>query len=180
MQPDMVTALSNTRTGLLRHGTCRSVSAASRPYRSVRPGRLGNDLGSDRSERRREDDPLRRAHGTAPSRRRRVMLGGRDMTRLGTHRRARLGIARTFQRLELFWSLNVEDNVLVGAEAKVQWWRVNPFGQASRSATAAANPGSRASAVMALLDRVGLADLGQLQVGLAPPVKPGSSSWHGP
>jgi branched-chain amino acid transport system ATP-binding protein len=62
--------------------------------------------------------------------------------------------------------LNVEDNVLVGAEAKVQWWRVNPFDHVGRSA--AGNPSSRASAVVALLDRVGLGDLGKLQVGSLP------------
>jgi len=52
----------------------------------------------------------------------RVTLDGRDVTNLGTHRRARLGLARTFQRLELFWSLSVEDNVRVGAESTVRWW----------------------------------------------------------
>ena len=31
-----------------------------------------------------------------------VQLVGRDVTKLGPHRRARLGLARTFQRLELF------------------------------------------------------------------------------
>ncbi|HUC04639.1 MAG TPA: ABC transporter ATP-binding protein [Acidimicrobiales bacterium] len=46
-----------------------------------------------------------------------VHLGGRDITRLGPHRRARLGLARTFQRLELFGTLTSSDNVRVALEA---------------------------------------------------------------
>lgn len=46
-----------------------------------------------------------------------VNLGGTDVTRKGTHKRARLGLARTFQRLELFSTLSATDNVRVGLEA---------------------------------------------------------------
>ena len=46
-----------------------------------------------------------------------VRLGGTDVTRMGTHRRARRGLARTFQRLELFSTLSAADNVRVGLEA---------------------------------------------------------------
>ena len=46
-----------------------------------------------------------------------VHLAGADVTRMGTHRRARLGLARTFQRLELFSTLSATDNVRVGLEA---------------------------------------------------------------
>ncbi|HXZ62012.1 MAG TPA: ABC transporter ATP-binding protein [Acidimicrobiales bacterium] len=46
-----------------------------------------------------------------------VRLGGVDVTRKRTHRRARLGLSRTFQRLELFSTLNAADNVRVGLEA---------------------------------------------------------------
>jgi branched-chain amino acid transport system ATP-binding protein len=98
----------------------------------------------------------------------RVVLGGRDITRLGTHRRARLGVARTFQRLELFWSLNVEDNVLVGAEATVQWWRANPLKQVGHRSGAGTASGSRSNLVASLLDRVGLGELGKVQVGSLP------------
>jgi branched-chain amino acid transport system ATP-binding protein len=46
-----------------------------------------------------------------------VHLNGTEMTGLGPHRRARLGLGRTFQRLELFSTLSALDNVLVGVEA---------------------------------------------------------------
>ena len=45
-----------------------------------------------------------------------VWLFGRDVTRLPVHRRARLGLGRTFQRLEPFSSLDIADNLLVAAE----------------------------------------------------------------
>jgi branched-chain amino acid transport system ATP-binding protein len=45
-----------------------------------------------------------------------VHVGGVDVTHEAPHRRARRGLARTFQRLELFSSLTVRDNVRVAAE----------------------------------------------------------------
>jgi len=47
-----------------------------------------------------------------------VSLGGQVVTKTGPHRRARLGLARTFQRLELFGSLSARENVQVGIDAK--------------------------------------------------------------
>ena len=44
----------------------------------------------------------------------RVLLDGRDITRLAPHRRAAIGIGRTFQNLALFSHMTVLDNIMVG------------------------------------------------------------------
>jgi branched-chain amino acid transport system ATP-binding protein len=52
-----------------------------------------------------------------------VLLDGVDVTRMPPHKRARHGLARTFQRLELFTSLTVRDNVRVGGDIHNSWKR---------------------------------------------------------
>jgi branched-chain amino acid transport system ATP-binding protein len=47
-----------------------------------------------------------------------IRFEGRDLTRVPTHRRARLGIGRTFQRIELFTGMTVRDHLLVAERAR--------------------------------------------------------------
>jgi branched-chain amino acid transport system ATP-binding protein len=77
----------------------------------------------------------------------RVALDGRDISRLAPHRRAKLGVARTFQRLELFTSLSVRDNVRVAGEICNGW-----AGSPRR------NAGAEAERVLALVGLAGVAD----------------------
>ena len=51
----------------------------------------------------------------------RIVLDGRDVTRKPPHRRAQAGLARTFQRLELFTSLSVRDNIRVAGDIRNAW-----------------------------------------------------------
>jgi branched-chain amino acid transport system ATP-binding protein len=80
----------------------------------------------------------------------RVLLEGADITGKSPYKRARLGIARTFQKLEAFNSLSALNNVLVAAETRRRWDK------------SGFDPRKEA---MGLLDRVGIADVANFMVG---------------
>ncbi len=77
----------------------------------------------------------------------RVLLDGKDITRMPVHRRARHGMGRTFQRLEAFGSLTVEDNVRVALDIH------DGIGGLLR-----ATNGSADLEIAALLERVGIVE----------------------
>ncbi|MFL6204726.1 MAG: ABC transporter ATP-binding protein [Acidimicrobiales bacterium] len=84
----------------------------------------------------------------------RVLLEDRDITNLKAHARARRGIARTFQRLEVFGSLTARENILTAAEIRRSWSR-------DRSADPRAE-------VDALLERVGIGAVANERVDSMP------------
>jgi branched-chain amino acid transport system ATP-binding protein len=84
----------------------------------------------------------------------RVVLDGRDITHTKAHTRARQGIARTFQRLEVFGSLTARENVLTAAEIRRSWShdrRVDPRAEAD-----------------AILDRIGIRNVADERVDAMP------------
>ena len=83
-----------------------------------------------------------------------VLLGDHDLTRLSAGRRARAGLARTFQRLEVFGSLTVRENVMLAAELR--------RGLRRRGGESARDIADR------LLARVGLTALADRQAGSLP------------
>jgi branched-chain amino acid transport system ATP-binding protein len=80
----------------------------------------------------------------------RVVLDGQDVTKLKAHQRARRGLGRTFQRLEVFGSLTVRENVRTSAEIRRRWSR-----DRSRSPAEVADE---------LVERVGLGAVADEQV----------------
>jgi branched-chain amino acid transport system ATP-binding protein len=55
-----------------------------------------------------------------------VVFAGKDITRMPVYRRARLGFARTFQRIELFAGMTVRDHLLVAERARLgtgRFWK---------------------------------------------------------
>ena len=59
--------------------------------------------------------------GIQPPTRGKVVFAGQDITRWAPHKRGRAGIARTFQRLEVFGTLTTRENMLVAAETRRRW-----------------------------------------------------------
>ena len=94
-----------------------------------------------------------------------ILLDGRDIIPLPPHRRAALGIGRTFQNLALFPSMTVRENILVGA---------HPFGHAGFLSHGFALPTARRDAATAgrrldeVLTLLGLRDVATMPIGALP------------
>lgn len=86
-----------------------------------------------------------------------IRFGGADITRLPTPRRARLGLARSFQITSIFRDVTAEDNVAMAVQAhdghSFRFW------QDARSDPALRDP------ARAVLKRVGLADRSHVIAG---------------
>lgn len=87
-----------------------------------------------------------------------VRFDGHPLDRLPTYRRARLGIGRTYQRVEVFADLTVRDHLLVAERARTggHLWK-------DLLGLSAPTPDERARAA-AVLDLVGLAQLADVPV----------------
>jgi branched-chain amino acid transport system ATP-binding protein len=83
----------------------------------------------------------------------RILIDGQDVSGLPPYRRARRGMARTFQRLEVFGTLNVHDNILAAAEFRRSW---------------SEDKSDPRLVADALLDRVGLRHVQQERVDALP------------
>lgn len=86
----------------------------------------------------------------------RVHLFGEDVTGLPDHRRARRGLAKTFQRSSVFGSMSLLQNVLLGAERR-HGGPARVVGRHTRKAVEAAQ---------AHLNRVGLLDRAEVRADL--------------
>ncbi|HVU62274.1 MAG TPA: ABC transporter ATP-binding protein [Mycobacteriales bacterium] len=88
-----------------------------------------------------------------------VHYDGNEITRWSPNRRGRAGIARTFQRLELFGGMSVRDNLRAAWEAKTPGGVFGRGGEKGRELV---------DAVIARLDLTGIADrkAGTLPTGL--------------
>jgi branched-chain amino acid transport system ATP-binding protein len=107
----------------------------------------------------------------------RIFLFGRDVTRTPAHRRARMGLSRTFQVSNLFGGLSVLDNVRLAVQAREpgRWRFLAPIRRGDRIGTTAMEVLERTGIRSRAGDRV--ADLShgeqrQLEVALALATRP--------
>ena len=110
--------------------------------------------------------------GDVPPSQGRIFLFGREVTRLPAHRRARLGLSRTFQVSNLFAGLSVLDNARLAAQAGQpgRWRRLGPVRPGDRVGLAAMEALERAGIAARAGDRVAELSHGeqrQLEVALA-------------
>ena len=103
---------------LLRPTAWSSASAALSPPTRLARRPAGRDPCPDRPQRRRQDHADRPAHRQAAARLpARIRFAGRDVTRLPTHARARLGLARSFQITSVLREFTALDNVALAVQA---------------------------------------------------------------
>jgi branched-chain amino acid transport system ATP-binding protein len=85
-----------------------------------------------------------------------IVFDGTDLTRVPTHRRARLGLGRTFQRIELFAGMTPREHLLVADRARSG--RGGFLMDAIRRGRPTAAEQERAAAMLALLGLEPVAD----------------------
>ncbi len=98
--------------------------------------------------------------GVVPAAAGQIRLGGEDLGRLSTPARAARGLGRTFQRMELFDSLTVSENVALGLEAHLAAGR--PWGQLACGRRERRAIGERSRHAM---QRCGIEPLGRRRAG---------------
>jgi ABC-type branched-subunit amino acid transport system ATPase component len=100
----------------------------------------------------------------------RVQIFGRDVSAWSPHKRARLGVGRTFQRLELFGSLTVLENLVMAAETHLG--RGNVFTDLLALPATIETRWEAEERALAVLDLIGMSDraaerAGDLPLGLS-------------
>ena len=93
----------------------------------------------------------------------RISLSGRDVTHTTPAARARLGLGRTFQRMELYDRLSVQENVAMGLEAKLAGTRF-----LGSVVSTAVERQAVADATEHALERCGITDLADRRAGVLP------------
>ncbi|MBM3670941.1 MAG: ABC transporter ATP-binding protein [Actinobacteria bacterium] len=96
------------------------VCAVDRASLAVEPGQLVGLIGPNGAGKTSLVDAI---SGFVPISTGRVLFDGVDLARSKPHQRARAGLVRTFQSLELFDDLSVRDNLLAASE-RPPWWRL--------------------------------------------------------
>jgi branched-chain amino acid transport system ATP-binding protein len=109
-----------------------------------------------------------------------VIFDGRDLARVPTYRRARLGIGRTFQRIELFSGMTPREHFLVAERVRngrgALWKDILFLGRPS------ADENARATAMLELLGIAAVADrpVESLSLGVGRLVEIGRALMTGP
>jgi branched-chain amino acid transport system ATP-binding protein len=142
-----VSPLLHTKDVVVRFGVLQAVSNVSL---EVEAGRVTGLIGPNGAGKTTFFNVIT---GLQPPTAGRVYLEGDDITGRSPFRRARLGIARTFQKLEAFSSLSARENVLVAAEQRRAWDK------------SGFDPGAVTDEI---LGKVGLSDVADYMVGTLP------------
>ena len=143
----MTEPILSTRDVVVRFGVLQAVSEASI---DVIPGRVTGLIGPNGAG---KTTCFNVITGLQEPTSGKVFFEGRDITNRNPYKRARMGIARTFQKLEVFGSLSARENIMVAAEQRKSWDR------------SGFDPRKVCDE---LLERVGLTDVSEFMVGTLP------------
>ncbi len=142
-----MSALLEARDIVVRFGVLQAVSQASL---DVQPGRVTGLIGPNGAGKTTFFNVITGLQEPTAGR---VHFDGKDITGKTPFKRARMGIARTFQKLEVFGSLSARENILVAAEQRKTWDR---SGFDPKQVTDE------------ILESVGLTDVSEFMVGTLP------------